>query len=948
MKRALLTLFIVLLAVGLMANDAFKVMKSQPKVFKAERDREEVVVSFQDFEDGMGDWYSHDGTQPTAWWHLDDFMVPDGSGLSWWMGDTTINGYIDHIYVVLDTDEITVPANGHLTFDMALWCEGLGSSGDYDGWDGANIRISTDNGETWDVIDGYPAYNSTSMYSFGNEHGEGPGVAGWGGSSNSESGTDLIEGATADGWINADFDLSAYAGDDVRIRFAFASDPAYNTADDGNMFGFMVDNIMLGDFENTGTEDGVTPSSMVPVAGDIWYVGEPGDAPSPTHAAICQNDAGSYNPGMLDYLYSGEIELPEADQIWADFKLKGSFFDQDTFPEVDYFGWEISPDGGTTWYAMSNPYGDPDGDNYVYSDAPEIWASMIESYTLDGMITEYGGQTVQFRIYFQTDQDTPEGTGIMVDDFTVNAFIAQGPEPTDLTAEVNYENNTVELNWIAPELPGEGWMHYDSGENVDGIGTGGAAVFAVAARWMGTDFVDGNITSIKFFPREATASYTLKIWQGASASNEIYSQAVPTIQNEAWNEIELDTPVAVSTSQELWIGYEIDTPTGYPAGCDGGPAVAGWGDMIQFEGGWSSMAEAYGLDYNWNIQGYLAARNGETVALNHNSEVTRELTGYNIYRSAESGTAYELIDTVDSDALSYTDSEPMEGAMNYYVVTASYDNGDSAYSNEASAFVPPSDLVEVMYDDGTAEDTYNVGPAKTMLVKFTPGYSDEPLQIKFLKVYIETVNTGQVVVSLYDDDGVDGMPGTAALFNMMYPASNLVAGWNYIPIEEQYQAQATFTEGAFYLGILEMAGSSNYGLDTDNTGRTYNNVSNSWEMESTGNVMFRAITQNAIIGSEEEEIAPANVISLTNYPNPFNPVTKINFNMPQAGDATLKIYNTKGQLINTLFDGQADSGNNELIWNGVDNNNKAVSSGLYFYKLETSNKTITNKMMLLK
>ncbi len=140
-------------------------------------------------------------------------------------------------------------------------------------------------GTTWNVIEGYPAYNSTSMYSFGNEHGEGPGIAGWGGSSVSTSGVDLIEGNNETGWIPADFDLSAYAGQNVHIRFAFASDPAYSTPDDPDMYGFLVDNIMLGSFVNSGTEDGMTPGSMVPVAGDLWHIGEPGDAPSPTHAA---------------------------------------------------------------------------------------------------------------------------------------------------------------------------------------------------------------------------------------------------------------------------------------------------------------------------------------------------------------------------------------------------------------------------------------------------------------------------------------------------------------------------------------------------------------------------------------------------------------------------------------------------------------------------------------
>jgi hypothetical protein len=356
------------------------------------------------------------------------------------------------------------------------------------------------------------------------------------------------------------------------------------------------------------------------------------------------------------------------------------------------------------------------------------------------------------------------------------------------------------------------------------------------------------------------------------------------------------------------------------------------------------MFTAYGLNYNWNIQAYLEGRNGEPVVLQN--QTSRAITAYNVYRSITSGTGYDMIATVEPDVLEYVDGEADDNETNYYVVTALHDGEESGYSNEASVFVPPMDLIELAYDDGTAESTYNVGLAKTMLVKFTPEYDNDSKQIQFMKVYVETVNTGQVVVSLWDDSGTDGMPGSNALFNMTYPSANLVQGWNFIPISEQYLDLAVFTEGSFYFGILEMAGSSNYGFDTDNSGRTYNNITGQWQVESTGTVMIRAIVQASI--DAPEELIPANAITLANYPNPFNPITKIQFSVPTETTSTLKIYNVKGQVIKTLINGITPAGTHSIEWNGTDNNNKAVSSGLYFYRLETPEKTITNKMMLLK
>ena len=85
-----------------------------------------------------------------------------------------------------------------------------------------------------------------------------------------------------------------------------------------------------------------------------------------------------------------------------------------------------------------------------------------------------------------------------------------------------------------------------------------------------------------------------------------------------------------------------------------------------------------------------------------------------------------------------------------------------------------------------------------------------------------------------------------------------------------------------------------------------------------------------------------------NYPNPFNPETNISFDMPVNGKAKLDIYNVKGQLVKSLFDGIAPFGRTSLVWDSTDNGGKAVSSGIYFYRLTTENHSESRKMMLMK
>ncbi|MFH1197943.1 MAG: T9SS type A sorting domain-containing protein [bacterium] len=89
--------------------------------------------------------------------------------------------------------------------------------------------------------------------------------------------------------------------------------------------------------------------------------------------------------------------------------------------------------------------------------------------------------------------------------------------------------------------------------------------------------------------------------------------------------------------------------------------------------------------------------------------------------------------------------------------------------------------------------------------------------------------------------------------------------------------------------------------------------------------------------------------SLANYPNPFNPRTTIKFHLPERAVVTLKIYDISGQLIKTLFQGkECESGTYDIDWDGRDNLNSIVASGVYLYRLETDKKTITNKCMFQK
>jgi hypothetical protein len=87
--------------------------------------------------------------------------------------------------------------------------------------------------------------------------------------------------------------------------------------------------------------------------------------------------------------------------------------------------------------------------------------------------------------------------------------------------------------------------------------------------------------------------------------------------------------------------------------------------------------------------------------------------------------------------------------------------------------------------------------------------------------------------------------------------------------------------------------------------------------------------------------------ALTNYPNPFNPTTTIGLSLPVASNWSVKIYNVAGQLVKD-YSGYNEAGEVNVVWNGTDNSGSSVASGIYFYKAEAGQFSVTKKMVLMK
>lgn len=180
--------------------------------------------------------------------------------------------------------------------------------------------------------------------------------------------------------------------------------------------------------------------------------------------------------------------------------------------------------------------------------------------------------------------------------------------------------------------------------------------------------------------------------------------------------------------------------------------------------------------------------------------------------------------------------------------------------------------------------------------------------------------------------------------------SNLL-GYNIFRSETENQDDALRVTATMITASNQAMGDSySYTDDEVEMNTTYNYWLQSNDFDGTSQ-MFGPVTVKI---SDQDDHDIDNAILRTelygNYPNPFNPETTISYSVSQAQHVRLEVYNMRGQLVKTLINEYIASANTRLdvIWNGLDNNNNKVSSGIYLYKLITDNYSKTNKMILMK
>jgi len=123
-----------------------------------------------------------------------------------------------------------------------------------------------------------------------------------------------------------------------------------------------------------------------------------------------------------------------------------------------------------------------------------------------------------------------------------------------------------------------------------------------------------------------------------------------------------------------------------------------------------------------------------------------------------------------------------------------------------------------------------------------------------------------------------------------------------------------------------------------------------WGLTDVGNLLGNVLTYfGEPYNSVKEVVSVPKAYSLKqNFPNPFNPTTAIEYNLPVKGLVKLSIYNMLGQQVRTLVNTNQEASNYRVTWNGLDDNGVMAPSGIYFYTINANGFNATKKMVFMK
>jgi len=350
-----------------------------------------------------------------------------------------------------------------------------------------------------------------------------------------------------------------------------------------------------------------------------------------------------------------------------------------------------------------------------------------------------------------------------------------------------------------------------------------------------------------------------------------------------------------------------------------------------FDGNFVFHTAIADLDLDGTKEIILQAINGNVLAVNYTT--AQNIAGFPFALGGNSESA-PIVANLDSDEY----PELLVGATTNGRVVGLNHDGTVLFDHSVGSSLKKSILFEDINNDNVKELILPTYSGEIFAIN-TDGESlpNFPIEVG------AAIESDLLIVNVDGDENKCIVVGDAVGNLHAYKADGSEAANFPIYLENNLKVTGAFgdVDGD---GDLDFAIANNTGMqliDLKRSGDT------SWLMYRgnpgrTGN-MFEAYTDNA-----DHDVSAPVASFLTNYPNPFNPETTIEFSITKRANVSLDIYNIKGQKVTSLVHDNLAAGNHKVVWDGKDSRSNNVSSGVYFLKMKNGKYSKSRKIILMK
>jgi len=868
------------------------------------------------FENDWSGWTHRDLTDAGLKWHVSERHA--FSGMSWWAGDEALNGYDNHWLQYLESPTLDLRGRDNLNLKfMAYWsCEDPTDSPPnqdsadtrgYDGWDGCNVWISTNNGDSWQVIEPVrPAYDHESLFSFGYEWKMGRGIPGWTGSSGNAQ-------WPAGEWVAAEFDLSAYNNvQQAKIRWAFCTDPAWKTgeAPDNNnqAWGFLVDSLRISAgneviWSNNGEEQGDMTLANGPGSGDFWEITDD-DAHESNFSARCRIE-----PNLNNALISPPLDLQAGFSTWFEYWVRIDTrrpFNEDTTAVADYYMVSVSTDQAT-WTDILVDFSRPEGewmdDFHLFGpDSASLWLNFnntAAAWQRKLNLSRWAGQTVYLRWTLHTDtvQGQDPGTGLYIDDFRLLGY----PRLMD----------DVKVEWVDVNYPNT-------------MGT--ATVCSTSVTNLG---INNQAQVVKWFKVDDLGRFPVQQWDGINSDS---TKKYPVLLSAARLPYADSVSVAVYTSlpadsnkanDTMRASFVVYPPGIWKLGYDSRPSEirpinfsVDNGPAVLFTPVADGVPGAYALQairVRWNNEQNVDVNTHMTIFADNRGEIGRVLYEADVtVRPEDCIPAEHVIPLGGIEALGR-----LQGSFWVY------------FNIEREDFWP-----QVM---GTDEQHF----MKHFHVSNGAGAELVDLEYQMHAIIMQAGNLATDMLlagrSTLDFDTLYGDESSirrVALFN---------GGINPVEVESAVSDNANFRVVGFTPTTLQIGDMMTVYVEFKPSadGVANGNLTFVSNDQTSPNVELHGVGIAVSVG--EETPTPLAFSLGEAYPNPFNATTVIPFMVVTESDVQIAVYDLAGRLVEELVQGRITAGKHNVSFTG-DN----LGAGVYMLRMKAGSFEATQKLVLVK